>query len=118
MDQRTPISGLEVYFYTPLHELRWLIRWHVPWKSTLGPARSGLPTSMETYMQTSLEKQLDKEVAVQGRRRRRSAGVVVVEYAFLLVFFGIPVIVGTMALGVHMIKGYGDIRNDLLHVGP
>ncbi len=69
-------------------------------------------------MQTSLEEKLDTEAAIQGRRRRRSAGVVVVEYAFLLVFFGIPVIVGTMALGVHMIKGYGEIRSDLLHVGP
>jgi hypothetical protein len=73
---------------------------------------------METYMQTTLETKLDKEAASRARRQRRSAGVVVVEYAFLLVFFGIPVIVGTMALGLHMIKGYGEVRNDLLHVGP
>jgi hypothetical protein len=58
------------------------------------------------------------ETEARGTPRRSSAGVVIVEYAFLLVFFGIPVIVGTMFLGVHMVKGYGEIRNDMVHVGP
>jgi hypothetical protein len=44
--------------------------------------------------------------------------VVMVEYAFLLVFFGIPVIVGTTAAGLHLIQVYGDIRNDMLGKGP
>jgi len=57
-------------------------------------------------------------IAARARRSKRSSGVVVVEYAFLLVFFGVPVMLGTAALGIKMIKGYGEIRNDLLHVGP
>ncbi len=57
--------------------------------------------------------------AKQRRRRaRRSSGVVMVEYAFLLSFFGIPVMLGTAAAGIHLIKAYGDIRNDLLGKGP
>jgi hypothetical protein len=57
--------------------------------------------------------------AKQRRRRAtRSAGVVMVEYAFLLVFFGVPVMLGTAAAGIHLIKAYGDIRNDQLGKGP
>jgi hypothetical protein len=41
-----------------------------------------------------------------------------VEYAFLLVGFGVPVIIGTAAAGIHLIKAYTDIRNDLLQHGP
>ncbi len=51
-------------------------------------------------------------------RWRRAAGVVMVEYAFLLVGFGVPVMIGTAAAGIHLIKAYGDIRNDILHHGP
>jgi hypothetical protein len=71
-------------------------------------------------MRTSNLGKLDTEAAIGAlcSPKRASAGVVIVEYAFLLVFFGIPVMVGTMALGIHMIKGYGDIRNDMVHVGP
>jgi hypothetical protein len=57
--------------------------------------------------------------AKQRRRRaKRSAGVVMVEYAFLLAFFGVPVMLGTAAAGIHLIKAYGDIRNDQLGKGP
>ena len=52
------------------------------------------------------------------RRRVRSAGVVMVEYAFLLAFFGVPVMLGTAAAGIHLIQAYGDIRNDMLGKGP
>ncbi len=54
----------------------------------------------------------------RSRRRARSAGAVMVEYAFLLVFFGVPVMVATAALGINLIRGYGAVRNDQLHVGP
>jgi hypothetical protein len=57
--------------------------------------------------------------AKQRRRRAtRSAGVVMVEYAFLLAFFGVPVMLGTAAAGIHLIQAYGAIRNDLLGKGP
>jgi hypothetical protein len=70
-------------------------------------------------MRTAREKRCDTEAIVGApRSRRRTAGVVVVEYAFLLVFFCVPVMVASAALGITMIKGYGIIRNDLLHVGP
>ena len=41
-----------------------------------------------------------------------------VEYALLLVGFGVPVMIGTAAAGVSLIKGYGLMRNDMLHKGP
>jgi hypothetical protein len=41
-----------------------------------------------------------------------------VEYAFLLAFFGVPVMLGTAAAGIHLIQAYGAIRNDLLGKGP
>jgi hypothetical protein len=71
-------------------------------------------------MRTSREQRMNTEAAIRARcsRSKRSAGVVVVEYAFLLVFFCVPVMLASAALGITMIKGYGDIRNDLLHVGP
>lgn len=50
--------------------------------------------------------------------RGRSAGVVMVEYAFLLAFFGVPVMLGTAAAGIHLIQAYGEIRNDILGKGP
>ncbi len=56
--------------------------------------------------------------AVLRWRSRRARGVVMVEYALLLVGFGVPVMLGTAAAGIHLIKAYGDIRNDQLHVGP
>ncbi len=50
--------------------------------------------------------------------RRSSRGVVMVEYALLLVLVGVPVMVGTAAAGVALVKGYGNMRNDQLHRGP
>lgn len=41
-----------------------------------------------------------------------------VEYAFLLAFFGIPVMFGTALAGIHLVQAYGDIRNDILGKGP
>lgn len=52
------------------------------------------------------------------RTRARARGVVMVEYALLLVGFGVPVLLGTASAGIHLIKAYGNIRNDQLHVGP
>jgi hypothetical protein len=52
------------------------------------------------------------------KRARHTAGVVMVEYALLLVGFGVPVMLGTAAAGIHLIKAYGDIRNDMLGKGP
>jgi hypothetical protein len=71
---------------------------------------------MQTHRKTQVELAIDAHCA-RGKRRA-SAGVVVVEYAFLLVFFCAPVMLASAALGIHMIKGYGNIRNDQLHVGP
>ena len=53
-----------------------------------------------------------------AKRRRRSAGAVMVEYAFLLVAFGVPVMVSTTAAGVSLINSYGAVRNNLLHSVP
>jgi hypothetical protein len=41
-----------------------------------------------------------------------------VEYAFLLVFFGLPVAIGSASAGAALITGYGNIRNDILSKGP
>ena len=57
-----------------------------------------------------------RRVLRAGRAGR--AGVVMVEYAFLLAFFGVPVMLGTAAAGIHLIQAYGDIRNDMLGKGP
>jgi hypothetical protein len=54
----------------------------------------------------------------RARLRRRTLGVVMLEYTFLLVGFGVPVILATTAAGITMISAYGTIRNDLLHKGP
>jgi hypothetical protein len=41
-----------------------------------------------------------------------------VEYAFLLFAFGIPVMVATIATGVNLVKSYTATRNLILHAGP
>ena len=53
-----------------------------------------------------------------SRLRRSSAGVVMVEYSFLLVFFVLPVALATAAASVGLISGYTSVRNDLLHEYP
>jgi hypothetical protein len=59
-----------------------------------------------------------KPASVMKARAKKARGVVMVEYAFLLVGFGVPVMIGTAAAGVSLIKGYGLMRNDMLHKGP
>ena len=49
---------------------------------------------------------------------RKTRGVIMVEYAFLLVFFGLPVAIGSASAGAALIAGYGNIRNDILSKGP
>jgi hypothetical protein len=51
-------------------------------------------------------------------RRRSSRGVVMVEYTFLLVFFGVPVTLAVARFGAVMVKSYVETRNNLLHQGP
>jgi hypothetical protein len=58
------------------------------------------------------------EARPRRRRLRGTAGVVMVEYAFLLVFFAVPVMLATAAAGIKLIQVYGDIRNDTLHEFP
>jgi hypothetical protein len=41
-----------------------------------------------------------------------------VEYAFLLMAFGIPTLVAVTAAGWKLVNGYTTNRNNLLHVGP
>ena len=53
-----------------------------------------------------------------NRLRHSSAGVVMVEYSFLLVFFVLPVALATAAASVGLISGYTSVRNDLLHEYP
>jgi hypothetical protein len=51
-------------------------------------------------------------------KRRRTRGVVIVEYALLLVGLGIPFMTAAIAGGVKMVHGYTITRNLLLHEGP
>jgi hypothetical protein len=51
-------------------------------------------------------------------QRNRSRGAVMVEYAFLLVGFCVPVMAATAAAGVQLVHGYGLIRDNMLHKGP
>jgi hypothetical protein len=51
-------------------------------------------------------------------KRRRSRGAVMVEYAFLLMAFGVPTLAGAIAGGWKMVNGYTKQRDALIHVGP
>jgi hypothetical protein len=51
-------------------------------------------------------------------RRARRRGAVMVEYAFLLVAFGVPVMGAVAAAGLVLYKNYGDTRNLMLQLGP
>jgi hypothetical protein len=51
-------------------------------------------------------------------KRRRTRGAVMVEYAFLLIAFGVPTMVAGIAGGVKMVHGYTITRNLMLHAGP
>jgi hypothetical protein len=59
----------------------------------------------------------DGQARLSRPRRRKTRGVVMVEYAFLLVFFGVPVMLATAAAGIALINGYGNVRNDILGKG-
>lgn len=52
------------------------------------------------------------------RKRNSSPGAVMVEYAFLLLAFGVPVMAGTALAGISLISDYGNVRNSLLHKYP
>jgi len=67
---------------------------------------------------SGIAKDAFKPARVMRSRAKRSRGVVMVEYAFLLAFFGVPVMLATAAAGIHLIQAYGDIRNDILGKGP
>lgn len=51
-------------------------------------------------------------------RRGRRRGAVIVEYAFLLTAFAIPVVMGVVAGGVAMMKDYQAARAQLLRPFP
>ena len=83
-------------------------RWHVPWMV------GGVMVSPEKPQVTSSH-------GSRGSRRssrRRTRGVVMVEYAFLLAFFGVPVMLATASAGIALINGYGNVPNDILGKGP
>lgn len=50
--------------------------------------------------------------------RARKRGAVLVEYAFLLVAFGIPTMIGLSLGGVKMLKNYEEARTAMLRSGP
>lgn len=52
------------------------------------------------------------------KHRSRARGAVLVEYAFLLVAFGIPTIVGLSLGGVKMLQNYQEARNAMLRPAP
>jgi hypothetical protein len=80
--------------------------------------RSALAQRWSVMMQRRQSPSTVPNVERARRAKRRSRGVVMVEYALLLVGFGVPVMVGTALAGLQLIKVYGDIRNDQLHIGP
>ena len=55
---------------------------------------------------------------MRRRSQRRSRGAVLVEYAFLLVAFGIPVVMGLTAGGVRMLRNYQEARAHILRTLP
>ncbi len=50
--------------------------------------------------------------------RKKTRGAVMVEYAFLLVAFAIPVMAGLTIGGVKMFKGYHTARDQMLDPFP
>jgi len=53
-----------------------------------------------------------------ARLIRNRKGVVLSEYAFLLVVFGIPVVTGMYAAGTKIVQFYGDVRDHALSSHP
>jgi Flp pilus assembly pilin Flp len=55
---------------------------------------------------------------MRRRSRARRRGAVMVEYALLLTFFAVPVMVGMTAAGVKMLDNYRTARSTLLRPFP
>ncbi len=55
---------------------------------------------------------------MKRRVRARSRGAVIVEYAFLLTAFALPVMAGIAAGGVAMMREYQELRDHLLRPFP
>jgi hypothetical protein len=85
--------------------------WHAAWIEEDGPLR---PARLRMNCLQAPTMKAPPKIA----KRRRTRGAVMVEYAFLLLAFGIPAMTGTIAAGVQLVKGYTVTRNLLLHVGP
>jgi len=58
------------------------------------------------------------KTAPKVAKRRRTRGAVMVEYAFILLAFGLPTMAAGIKYGADMVDGYTKTRNRLLHVGP
>lgn len=52
------------------------------------------------------------------KSRMKNRGAVLVEYAFLLTFFAIPVMMGISAAGVKLLREYKDFRQEVLRPFP
>jgi len=51
-------------------------------------------------------------------QRSRSRGAVLVEYALLLTFFAVPVMAGSVAMGVTLLKNFRTTRTAILAPFP
>jgi Flp pilus assembly pilin Flp len=54
----------------------------------------------------------------KSRKNATRRGAVLVEYAFLLTFFAIPVMMGISAAGVKLLREYKDFRTEVLRPFP
>jgi Flp pilus assembly pilin Flp len=73
---------------------------------------------MKRNLAANLRRTSPAKPAARKGARGRERGVVVVEYAFLLVIVAVPALVAIIAAGVQLADGYTQTRNQLLHVGP
>lgn len=61
---------------------------------------------------------MGKAEGTSRRRRARSRGAVLVEYALLLTFFAIPVMGGLVIAGSQMLTNYQNARERILAPTP
>jgi hypothetical protein len=61
---------------------------------------------------------VDQLSAQRARRRARARGAVMVEYAFLLVFVAIPVMIGITTGGLEMLRDYQEGRAKMIRNYP
>lgn len=54
----------------------------------------------------------------QRRFSTRSRGAVIVEYSFLLLFFGVPVMAGLAAMGNYLMSSYTKTREQIIAPFP